>query len=591
LAREQRRLAAILAADVVGYSRLMGRDESGTLGRLKAHRTERLEPTLARHGGRLVKLTGDGALVEFPSAVDALGAAIEFQQAMVEVNKDQSKDTAIVFRIGLHLGDLIVDGEDLYGDGVNIAARLEAEAPPSGVVVSRALREAVQGRLKAEFVALGELALKNIDRPIRAFRVEWDEADWRLAAASPATQPTPARVISDKPSIAVLPFHNMSGDTDQEYFADGVSEDIITALSRFHELMVISRGSSFAFKGKGLDHRQIAEQLGVEYVLSGSMRKAGNRIRVSAELTDAGNGVQVWSDRYDRDLADVFELQDDISRTVAAVVQPAVRGAEIERARRKSPASLSAYDLYLRALPHLWALTREDIPKAVELLRRSLVLDPTRAPTLAALAMCLGMAPVVGAGASSDTVTEALGLARRAVEQDSVDAFAQAVYGFTLCGLSREYDQGFLHVREAVRLNPSSAFAWGSLGFMNSTGGDFEVALEELNRALSLSPYDSLLFLWMQGLAAASFALGRHEEGIVWARKSVQQNPGNGTSHRLLAANLVSAGRIEEAREVTRKRDATQTTTIGELRALRLFKQDEVLERYLEAQRLVGVPG
>ncbi len=382
----------------------------------------------------------------------------------------------------------------------------------------------------------------------------------------------------------------MSGDADQEYFADGVSEDIITALSRFHELVVISRGSSFAFKDKGLDHRQIAEQLGVEYVLSGSIRKAANRIRVSAELTDAGNGVQVWSDRYDRDLANVFELQDDISRTVAAVVQPAVRGAEIERARRKPPASLSAYDLYLRALPHLWALTREDTPKAVELLRHSLVLDPARAPTLAALAMCLGMAPAVGGGASSDTLTEALTLARRAVEQDSVDAFAQAVYGFALFGISREYDQGFLHAREAVRLNPSSAFAWGSLGIMNSMGGDFEAALEELNRALSLSPYDSLLFLWTQGRAAASFALGRNEEGLVWARKSVQQNPGNGTSHRLLAANLASAGRLEEAREVTRKRDTAQTTTIGEIRALRLFKQDEVLERYLAAQRLVGVP-
>jgi TolB-like protein/class 3 adenylate cyclase/cytochrome c-type biogenesis protein CcmH/NrfG len=590
LAREQRRLAAILAADVVGYSRLMGRDESGTLERLKSHRAERLEPALVRNGGRLVKTTGDGALAEFGSAVDALRAAIEFQQAVAGTNAAEPPDSRMVFRIGMHLGDLIVEGDDLYGDGVNIAARLEAEAPPGGIVVSRALREAVQGRLKAELVALGELALKNIDRPIRAFRVEWNEADWRAAAASLAAAPTPARALSDKPSIAVLPFHNMSGDADQEYFADGVTEDIITALSRFHELVVISRGSSFAFKGKGLDLRQIAQQLGVQYVLSGTMRKAGNRIRVSVELTDAESGVQVWSDRYDRDLADVFELQDDISRTVAAVVQPAVRGAEIERARRKPPASLSAYDLYLRALPHMWALTREDIPKAVELLRRSLVLDPTRAPTLAALAMCLGLASPAGVDASPDLRTEAVSLARRAVEQDSTDAFAQAIYGFSLFGLSRDHEQGFVHAREAVRLNPSSAFAWGALGLMNSMGGDFEAAVGELNLALSLSPYDSLLFLWMQGLAAASFALGRHEEGIVWARKSVQQNPGNGTSHRLLAANLASAGRFEEAREVTRKRDAAQTTTIGELRALRLFKQDEVLERYLAAQRLVGVP-
>ncbi len=588
--RPLRRLAAILAADVVGYSRLMGRDEHGTLARLKAHRTERLEPVLARHGGRLVKLTGDGALVEFPSAVGALSAAIEFQQAMADANRDEAEGTAIVFRIGLHLGDLIVEGDDLYGDGVNVAARLEAEAPPGGIVVSRALREAVQGRLEAELVALGDLALKNIERPIRAFRVAWNAADWRREAADRSPASAPQRALFDKPSLAALPFQNISGDADQEYFADGVTEDIIAALSRFREIVVISRGSSFAFKGKGMDLRQIAQQLGVQYVLSGSMRKAGHRIRVSAELTDAESGAQVWSDHYDRDLADVFDLQDEVSRTVAAVVHPAIRGAEIERARRKPPANLSAYDLYLRALPHLWAATRQDLPQAIELLRRSVNLDPTRAPALAALAMSLILASTAGVSAPSDMAKEALGLARRAVEQDGADAFAQAICGLVLFAALDEYDQGLLHAREAVRLNPSSAFAWGSLGLLNSMGGDGEAAIAKLNRALSLSPFDSLAFLWTGGLAGACFALGRYEEGIAWARKAVQQNPGVGTAHRLLAANLVSAGRLEEAREVTRKRDAVQRTTIGEIRALRLFKQKEVFERYLAAQRRLGVP-
>lgn len=586
--RVVRRLAAILAADVVGYSRLMGRDEQGTLARLRAHRTERLEPVLARHGGRLVKLTGDGALAEFPSAVDALGAAIEFQQAVTDANREQPEDMRMVFRIGLHLGDLIVEGDDLYGDSVNIAARLEAEAPPGGIVVSRSLREAVQGRLEAELVALGALTLKNIDRPIRAFRVEWNEADWRHEAVRPSMAPTPASALSDKPSLVVLPFHNMSGDADQEYFADGVSEDIITALSRFRELVVISRGSSFAFKGKGLDHRQIAQQLGVQFTLSGSMRKVGNRVRVSVELTDAGSSVQVWSDRFDHDLADVFELQDDISRTVAAVVAPAVRGAEIERARRKPPANLSAYDLYLRALPHIWAMTREDIPKAIELLRRSLSLDPTHGTALAALAMCLLLASPAGADASPEMAIEAVSLARRAVERDGTDGFAQAVYGLTFW-FSRERDQGLLHAGEAVRLNPSSAFAWGILGIMNNMAGDFDAAVEALHRALSLSPFDSLLFFWTAGLASACFALERHEEGVVWARKAVQQNPRYGTAHRLLAANLASAGRLEEAREVTRKRDTAQKTTIRELRSMHLFNQDDVLERYLATQRMVGV--
>lgn len=587
--RQQRRLGAILAADVVGYSRLMGRDESGTLERLKAHRSERLMPALARNAGRLVKTIGDGVLVEFASAVDALAAAIEFQQAMAEANQREAEEGRIVFRIGLHLGDLIVEGDDLYGDGVNIAARLEAAAPPGGILVSRALKEAAQGRLKAELVPLGELQLKNIDRPVRAFRVEWKPDDWGVAA-SPAAVPTPASAQSDKPSIAVLPFANMSGDPGQDYFADGVSEDIVTALSRFHELVVISRSSSFAFKGKGLEVRQIADQLGVRYVLSGSLRKAGNRVRVSAELTDVATGAQVWSDRYDRDLADVFELQDDISRTVAGVIEPAIRGAEIERARRKSPTSLTAYDLYLKALPHLWAGTRDDIPKAIGLLRQSLALDATGAPALAALSMALVMASPSGAEASPEMGVEAVALARRAVEIDPTDAFAQAVYGFTLAGPARDYVQGRLHAQEAVRLNPNSAFAWGTLGVINSLVGDFESAIAELQRAMTLSPYDALLSLWTLGLAAACFGLGRYEEGITWARKSVQQNPGNGTSHRLLAANLAAAGRLKEAREVTARRDVQQKTTIGELRALRFFKHEETMERYLAVQREIGIP-
>lgn len=403
------------------------------------------------------------------------------------------------------------------------------------------------------------------------------------------TKSTPEHIISEKPSIAVLPFQNMGGDPEQDYFADGVTEDIITALSRFRELVVIARGSSFAFKGKGLTLRQIAGQLGVQYVLSGTMRKAGNRIRVSAELTHTESDVQVWSDRYDRALVDVFDLQDDISRTVAAVVEPAVRDAEIERARRKPPANLSAYDLYLRALPPLWAGTGGDIVKAIELLRQSLRLDPARTPALAALAWALVMASPLGADASPETKNEALGLARRAVEQDGTDAFAQAVYGFTLFGPVGENDQGRLHAREAVRLNPSSAFAWGVLGMINSMAGDYENAIECLDRSLALSPYDTMLHLWMTGLTSACFALGRHEAGVDWARKSVQHSPGNGTGHRMLAANLAAAGRLDEARDVTRQRDATQRTTIRELRAMRFFKQDEVLERYLQVQRMVGV--
>src|SRR5262247_2513908 len=311
LAREQRRLAAILFADAVGSSLLMGRDESSIVARLLQHLNQRLAPAVARRGGRVIRLKGDGALVEFASAVDALAAAIEFQQAMIEANRGQPDDQAIVFRIGLHLGDVIVEGDDIYGDAVNVAARLEAEAPAGGIIVSRAVREAATGRLKVSLHALGELALKNIERPIRAFRAEWSAEDWPAhtvasqAAASPK-EPTPALTLPDKPSIAVLPFQNMSGDPDQEYFADGITEDIITDLSRSRSLFVIARNSSFTYKGRAVDVKQVSRELGVRYVLEGSVRRGGNRVRITAQLIDAGTGNHLWAERYDRDLLDIF---------------------------------------------------------------------------------------------------------------------------------------------------------------------------------------------------------------------------------------------------------------------------------------------
>src|SRR5499433_2689634 len=325
LAREQRKLAAILFADAVGSSRLMGRDESGTVARLLEHLNQRLAPVAARLGGRVVRLKGDGSLVEFVSAVDALAAALEFQQAMIEANRGQPDDQAIMFRIGLHLGDVIVEGDDIYGDAVNVAARLEAEAPAGGIVVSRAVREAVTGRLKVSLHALGELALKNIERPIRAFRAEWNAEDWpahSVASQAPASpkEPTPALALPEKPSIAVLPFQNMSGDPEQEYFADGMVEDIITALSRFKSLFVIARNSSFTYKGKAIDIKQVGRELGVRYVMEGSVRKAGSRVRITGQLIEATTGAHVWADRFEGKLEDVFELQDDVTSCVIGAI-------------------------------------------------------------------------------------------------------------------------------------------------------------------------------------------------------------------------------------------------------------------------------
>ena len=586
---EQRRLAAIVAADVAGYSRLMGRDESGTLQALRAVRRDIVDPAIAAHGGRLVKTTGDGLLIEFASVVDAVRAMVALQRAMATHNAPLPEERRLVFRIGVNLGDILSEDGDIFGDGVNVAARLQAIAPPGGLCLAGRVHEEVRDRLDLAFEDGGAQSLKNIARPVHVWRWSPDGASAAPARPSAVEPAEMARMLAGKPSVAVLPFRNLSGDPEQDYFTDGVTEDIITALARFHELRVAARSSSFAFKADTRDIREIARQLGVQYVLAGSMRRAANRIRVTGELTNAETGLQVWTDRYDRDLADIFDLQADIGRTVAAVVEPAVRGAEIERARRKPTDSLSAYDLYLRALPHMWAATREAIPRAIELLRQSLAHDPESAPVLAALAWCLFMAPIVGIARLVETWAEALELAGRAVEQDRADAFAQAVYAHAVSSVSRQHDQARLHAEEAIRLNPSLPFAWGSLAYAASRTADFARSVESFELAVRLGPSDGLLYFWLTGLAGAHFALGRHEEGIAWARKAVQSHPGFGTAHRLLAAHLALAGRVEEAREITRRRDAVQRTTLTELRTLRLFHQPDILDRYLAAQRACGV--
>src|SRR5262245_47737097 len=368
----------------------MGRDESGTVARLLEHLNQRLAPAATCRGGRVVRLKGDGSLVEFASAVDALAAAIAFQQTMIEANRGQPDDQAIVFRIGLHLGDVIVEGDDIYGDAVNVAARLEAEAPAGGIVVSRAVREAVTGRLKVSLHALGELALKNIERPIRAFRAEWSAEDWpahSVASQAPASpkEPTPALALPEKPSIAVLPFQNMSGDPEQEYFADGMVEEIITALSRFKSLFVIARNSSFTFKGRAVDIKEVGGRLGVRYVLEGSVRKALGKVRIAGQLIDALTGAHLWADRFERDLTDIFALQDEVTVAIVSAIEPKLLQTEIARATLRRPENLTAYDCYLRAMQQSYPLTREGLAEAIRLAHRALELDP-RFSLVAALA-------------------------------------------------------------------------------------------------------------------------------------------------------------------------------------------------------------
>jgi TolB-like protein/class 3 adenylate cyclase len=597
--RVVRRLAAVLAADVAGYSRLMGRDENGTLSRLRTHRSERLEPTLARHGGRLVKLTGDGALIEFPSAVDALSAAIEFQQSMAEANRDQPGETAIVFRIGLHLGDLIVEGDDLYGDGVNVAARLEAEAAPGGIVISYSVRDAVAGRLKATFNDLGSLALKNIDRPVQGFGVTWDAADWKVVAQSapavPAAPPPEGDVpltLPDRPSIAVLPFQNMSGDPDQEYFADGLVEDIITALSSFKSLFVIARNSSFTYKGKAVDVKKVGRELGVRYVLEGSVRKAGGKVRITGQLIDSETGAHLWADRFDGAIDDVFELQDRITASVVGAIAPRVDEAEIERAKRKPVENLDAYDCYLRGRAKVQEDGREALEEALRLFYRAMELDPHFAAPNATAAHCYVTRNVQGWVDDREWETaETRRLSLRTSALGADDALALALAGQALIVVCREFDTGAAMIDRALTINPNLAAGWQRRGLLSMWLGQHEEALEQLARALRLNPLDPQQFLSEAYTGIVHMFAGRYDEALRWIAKALAQRPNFVVVLRAAAAANAFAGNLDEARAlVARIRAISPTASISHYMSINLYQRPSDIERMITGLRLAGLP-
>jgi TolB-like protein/class 3 adenylate cyclase/Tfp pilus assembly protein PilF len=606
VARDQRKLAAILAADVVGYSRLMGRDESGTLARLRAHRKQRLEPILARYGGRLVKLTGDGALMEFASAVDALSAAIEFQQATEDANRNQPADAAIAFRMGLHIGDLIVDGDDLYGDGVNVAARLEAAAPTGGILVSRTVHEAVAGRLKTTFEDLGELSLKNIDRPVRGYRVAWDAADWPTAADAPSKAvsgpaPTPASALAsappalaqpDKPSIAVLPFQNMSGDAEQEYFADGMVEDVITALSRTKALFVIARNSSFAYKGKSPDIRQVGRELGVRYVLEGSVRRAGNRLRIAGQLIDATTGGHIWADRIDGGLEDIFELQDAVTSQVVGAILPALEEAEIARAKRKV-GSLEAYDYYLRGLASHYRFTRESTAEALTLFQQAVELDPEFALAYANQARCYVARRSMAWDDRAHDLVEAERVSRLALSLDRSDARVLAFAGHTLRFVVGCPEEGLALLDQAVRLDPNFAIGWGWRGAARNAFGLPELAIKDLERALRLSPLDISIFLPQGQMAISHFLCDRYDEACSWAVTSLQLRPNHLTALVALMASHAMAGRLDAARRASatylQLNPAARISNVRD-RLASLFQRDEIVAKFERGLRLAGLP-
>jgi TolB-like protein/class 3 adenylate cyclase len=602
LAREQRKLAAIVAADVVGYSRLMGRDESGTLARLRKNRSEHFDPVLAKYGGRLVKLTGDGALVEFASAVDALSAAIEFQQAMVEANSDQPAENALVFRIGLHLGDLIVDGDDLYGDGVNLAARLEGEAPAGGILISSNVRDAVGGRLKATFEDVGGLSLKNIERHIQAFSVMWEPSEWQLpvtseVAVAPAAVSQRPLPLPDKPSIAVLPFQNLSGEADQEYFVDGLVEDIIMGLSRFKSLFVISRYSTFAYKGKSPDIRQVGRELGVRYVLEGSVRKAGNRIRITGQLIDAANATHLWASRFDGVFENVFELQDRVTANVVGVIAPRVVQAETERARIKPAGNLEAYDLVLRAVALMRTLRRPEVEQALGLLRQAVQIDPSYARGMANLSLCCWIFIGQGFGhRDNPLVADIIELARTAVALDPADSEVLAIAAATFGVPGDDMATGLALVEKAIGLNRNNADAFRVGGLLYAFKGEIERAVEHQQQAERLNPLDAG---WTGTMAypIAYFGVGDHEKVVDWTARMLRERPNVAGALRYRAASLALIGRIDEARQViARILEQTPNCTIAEVRRHfefnmnSPFKKPGVTESLYRGLRMAGLP-
>jgi TolB-like protein/class 3 adenylate cyclase/Tfp pilus assembly protein PilF len=543
--RVERRLAAVLAADVAGYSRLMGRDEEGTLANLKSLRKMLVDPTIAAHRGRIVKTTGDGLLVEFASAVDAARCAVEVQRGMAGKNADVPLEVRIEFRIGIHVGDIIFDDNDIFGDGVNIAARLEGIAEPGGVCISDDAQRQVRGKVDIGFEDIGLQTLKNIAEPMRAWRMQLNGG---VPAAAPA-KPSPEASLSlpDKPSIAVLPFQNMSGDPEQEYFADGMVEDIITALSRFKSLFVIARNSSFTYKGKAVDIKQVGRELGVRYVLEGSVRKAGNRVRITGQLIEAATGRHLWADKFDGALEDVFGLQDQMATSVVGLIAPTLEAAEIERAKQKPTDRLDSYDFYLRGMA--LANRLRSLPEARALFGKAFEQDPEYGAAYAMAAWTLMLQQSIsGVPLSAEMRSEGIRLAHRAAAAGSDDALALARSGHVLTYLGHEYDRGTSLVEQAVALNPNLAMAWHCRGWVSLMCGDGERSVESFERMIRLSPLDPLRIGAWNGSAFALCLLRRYEEGCAVAKKSIQF-VANAHTLGALIVNLIGAGRDAEARE------------------------------------------
>ncbi len=579
--RVARRLVAILATDIAGYSRLMAADEEGTLARLKALYQGLLAPKIAEHNGRIVKTFGDGMLAEFASVVDAVRCAVEVQQAVSECNADVAAADRMELRIGINLGDAIVDGDDLYGDSVNIASRIEALADPGGVLVSSTVYDHVHGRPPYVFEDLGEHQVKNIPRPVRVFRVKIAET-----AAAKAFLPLP-----DKPSLAVLAFENMTGDAEQDYFVDGIVEEIITAISRLHWLFVIARNSSFVYKGRAVDIKQVARELGVRYVLEGSVRKSGSRVRISGQLIDAVSSAHIWADRFDGALDDIFDLQDQVAKSVVGAIEPKLRQSEIERALHKTAERLDAHDLYLRALGQFHQHAPEALRAAIGLLWQALAVDPAYAPAAALIGECR----VVQSAHAWETVSgeeraESVRLAKLALQSGQDDPDVLWMAAFSLLNFAREHDRAASLVERALTLNPNSARAWEAKGWVDCHRNRPGPAIEAFEHAIRLSPLDPLSGYFKAGLALARLLAEEYEAACRWADQALREFPRFTSALRTKAASCGYLGRLDEAREcIGQLLDLQPGLTISRWRSVTALSPD-VAALCASGLRKAGLP-
>jgi TolB-like protein/class 3 adenylate cyclase len=588
--RVDRRLAAIFAGDIAGYSRLMGADEEGTLRQLKAHRKELVDPKITEHRGRIVKTTGDGMLVEFVSVVDAVRCAVDIQRGMAERNVGVAAGLRIEFRIGINVGDIIFDGDDIFGDGVNVAARLEALADPGGIMVSSVVHDQVRDKLSFGFESLGEQAVKNIARPVGVHRVQLSEQTG--AEKSNTAAGKMERAHSDRPSLAVLPFVNMSGDAEQEYFADGITEDIITALSKLRWFFVIARNSSFIYKGKAVDVKRVARDLGVRYVLEGSVRKSGSRVRVTAQLIDASTGNHIWAERYDSELNDIFDLQDQLTTRVVGAIAPKLEQIEIERATRKPTENLDAYDHFLRGTANLHQWTRESSDEALRLFYKAIELD-------AGFASAYGMAawsfvPRKSGGWMADRAQEvgkAARLARRAVELGADDATALSGAGYALVFVAHDLEDGPAILDRALALGPNLAGALISSGWTKAFLGEPDLAIKHINDAMRLSPLDPMSFRTKAAIAFAHFVAGRYDESSLWAEKALHDKANYLPAIRELAASKALAGRDSEAQAaMARLRELAPAIRLSAVKEWQPFRRPADLARLEDGLRKAGLP-